>query len=566
MKPDIRWQALLALVGLALAAMLLSYQVQSAALCTTTVPAAGGTFIEGMVGRPLALNPLLSDPYPIDRELVGLLFDGLVREEADGSLAPALAESWAYSEDGLTLTFTLRDGLAWHDGEPVTARDVAFTYGLMQSDDFPGPAELIPLWQSVTITVIDDRHIQFTLAQPYAPFIEATTRGILPAHLLGDIEPADLDSIAFNAAPIGTGPFMVQPGQDWQQSGRLRLTPNPVDWREGTLLSDIEFRFFATADELLAAFRNGEIHAANNLPPTLAPDVLTAEGARLFSSPAQRYTALFFNLGDTGTPAVRSKEVRQALAYGLDRSALIASVLNGQGVAFEGPYLPGSWAARPGLMTAYSYQPETAAALLDTAGWPFGDGGRFRDGGLLTLRLVAVDQPESRAVAQEIARQWAALGIDTPVTLLSDAESLRAALDSGEFDVALLDVVPPADPDLYDFWSQEAIIRGHNYGSWNNRRASEALEAARQLVPQAERAVYYEAFLRQFDADLPALTLYQHVTNYVLSDAVQAAEIGRLQEPRDRFATLPAWFLSFREVPVNCPAATSTAGVTPAGD
>ena len=92
------------------------------------------------------------------------------------------------------------------------------------------------------------------------------------------------------------------------------------------------------------------------------------------------------------------------------------------------------------------------------------------------------------------------------------------------------------------------------------------VEAARQLVPQAERAVYYEAFLRQFDADLPALTLYQHVTNYVLSDAVQAAEIGRLQEPRDRFATLPAWFLSFREVPVNCPAATSTAGVTPAGD
>jgi len=150
------------------------------------------------------------------------------------------------------------------------------------------------------------------------------------------------------------------------------------------------------------------------------------------------------------------------------------------------------------------------------------------------------------------------LGIDTAVTLLPDAESLRAALDGGDFDVALLDVIPPADPDLYDFWSQEAIVRGHNYGSWNNRRASEALEAARQLVPQAERAVYYEAFLRQFDADLPALTLYRHVTNYVLSDTVQAAEIGRLQEPRDRFATLPAWFLSFREVPVNCPAATTS--------
>ncbi len=126
------------------------------------------------------------------------------------------------------------------------------------------------------------------------------------------------------------------------------------------------------------------------------------------------------------------------------------------------------------------------------------------------------------------------------------------ALAGRDFDVALLDVAPPADPDQYDFWSQEAIVRGHNYAGWNNRRASEALETARQLLPQGERAVYYEAFLRQFDADLPALTLYQHVTSYALSDRVQEAEIGRLGQPRDRFLTLPAWFLSFREITVSC--------------
>ena len=552
MKPDIRWQSLLALVGLALALMLLSYRVQSAALCTTAVPAAGGTFVEGMVGRPLSLNPLLSDPYPVDRELVGLIFDGLVRAEADGRFVPALAESWAYSEDGLTLTFTLREGLTWHDGQPVTAGDVAFTYSLMQSEAFPGPADLVRLWKSVTITVVNERQVQFTLAQPYAPLIAATTRGILPAHLLQDVAPADLATAAFNRAPVGTGPFMVQPGQDWATSGRLRLTPNPGYWREGTQLSDIEFRFFATAEALLAAFEDGQVHAAYQLPPTLAPELLTAAGARVFTSPAQRYSALFFNLADSASPAVRTKEVRQALAYGLDRPQMIAAVLNGQGLVFEGPYLPDTWAARPGLMTAYTYQPETAAALLDGAGWPFGDGGRFRDGALLSLRLVAVDQPESRAVAQAIIQQWAKLGIATEATLLPDGESLRATLDEGAFDVALLDVAAPADPDLYDFWSQEAIIRGHNYGSWNNRRASEALEAARQLLPQAERAPYYEAFLRQFDGDLPALTLYQHVTNYVLSDKVQAAEIGRLQEPRDRFVTLPVWFLNYREVTVSC--------------
>ena len=95
-------------------------------------------------------------------------------------------------------------------------------------------------------------------------------------------------------------------------------------------------------------------------------------------------------------------------------------------------------------------------------------------------------------------------------------------------------------------------MRGQNYAAWNNRRASEALEAARQTLPQNERTVYYEAFLRQFDADLPALSLYRHVTSYVLSDTVQQAEIGRLGQPRDRFATLPAWFLAFREIAVSC--------------
>lgn len=139
MKPDIRWQALLAVAGLALALMFLSFQSQSAALCTVTVPAAGGTFVEGVVGRPRYLNPLLSDPYPVDRQINDLIFEGLVGYDEQDQIVPALAESWAISEDGLTFTFTLREDATWHDGESVTAADVAFTYGLIQHEDFPAP-------------------------------------------------------------------------------------------------------------------------------------------------------------------------------------------------------------------------------------------------------------------------------------------------------------------------------------------------------------------------------------------------------------------------------------------
>lgn len=552
MKPDIRWQLLLASTGLLLVLMLLSYQVQSAALCTVTVPATGGTFIEGMVGRPNFLNPLLSDPYPVDREINNLIFDGLVRYNEEGQLEPALAREWSVSEDGLTFTFTLEDGLTWHDGQPVTTADVAFTYGLMQKEDFPGPASLISLWQPVTITPIDERQIAFTLTQPYAPFFEATTRGILPAHLLENVAVADLATHPFNQAPVGTGPFMVQAGQDWTRTGRLRLSPNPASWRQGVQINDIEFRFFAAADDVVTAFRNGEIHAVNGLSSAEIPEITAETSARIFTSIAPRYSALFFNLSESGAPALQFREVRKAIGFTLNREALVDKIINGQGVLFDGPYLPDNWAARPDLMTTYTYQPETAGSLLDSTGW-VGAGTRIREGVPLALRFVVLDTPEQQAVAEEITRQLSKIGIEAQITLAADAVSLRQALAERQFDMALVEVVPPNDPDLYDFWSQEAIVRGHNYSGWNNRRASEALESGRQIIPQAERAAYYEAFLRQFDADLPALTLYQHADTYVMNEIVKGAEIGRVWKPRDRYQSLPAWFLNYRDVTVSCP-------------
>jgi len=227
-------------------------------------------------------------------------------------------------------------------------------------------------------------------------------------------------------------------------------------------------------------------------------------------------------------------------------------VLNGQGVVFDGPYTPEHWAARPDLFTAYTYQPETAAALLDGAGWT-GGGVRTREGSPLSLRLLALDQADHRAVAEEIARQWAAAGVEVQVVTAPGIDALRKALSERAYDVALVEIATPNDPDLYDFWSQEAMVRGQNFAGWNNRRASEALEAGRQVFPEGERVPYYEAFQRQFDADLPALTLYQHVSSYVLRDDVQQAEVGLVWHPRDRYQSLPAWFLNYRDVTVSCP-------------
>jgi peptide/nickel transport system substrate-binding protein len=563
-KVDIRWQLLLAALTLALVLAILSFQVQATGLCSVRLPAAGGVLVEGMVGAPQRLNPLLSDGSPVDQELVSLLFDGLTRYDDSGRLQPALARSWQVSEDGLSILFELRDDVTWHDGRPFTADDVLFTYGLLQGDDFPAAPEARVLWQSITITATEGTEasgqfsVLFTLPSSYGPFLDATTRGILPSHLLGSIPPALLQDHAFNQAPVGTGPFRVASGSDWRRTGRLRLAPNLAYWRQGMDLDGVEFRFYPDDSALLAAFAAGEIHAVNTVNVPALPEAVVLPGMRLFTAPSARYTQLLFNLTSSGNPAVRQLAVRQALAHALDRQTLIDQALNGQALLLDGPYLPQSWAYNTGNITIYPPDLERAGALLSEAGWQLeGENQRLREGERLTLRLLATHDGWRPNLAEGIARQWAAAGVNSELVIV-EPELLRQNLAARDFDVALVDVDPPGDPDYYDFWSQEAIVRGQNYAGWNHRRASEALEAARQLWSIPERQPYYDAFLRFFDGDLPALTLFQHVYTYGLSESVlqkdgSPAEIGLINHARDRYRTMPGWFLFYRDVSVACP-------------
>ncbi len=557
MKLHLRWQILLALLALGLVVSILSFQVQTSSLCVTRVPASGGIFAEGTVGAPQYLNPLLSDANPVDRELVSLIFDGLTQVGEKGQIEPALAETWTVGADGRTLQFTLRDDITWHDGQPVTAADVVFTYGLMQQDDFPGSPALQTLWQSVIINQIDDDTVEFVLAEPYAPFLEATTRGILPAHLLAAVPPAELPAHPFNQSPVGSGPWRIQSGQNWQESRRLQLTPNPMTWREGTQIPTLEFRFYPDDDSLLAALTAGEVYAISQVPPAILPSVAAMPDVRLFTAVSPRYTMLLFNLSDTA-PLIQPVEMRQALAYALDRQALIDDSLSGQAVPLEGPYLPSSWAYNPRQLTPYVHDPLTATARLTAAGWVLPEGQNVRQNGdqPLVVRLLTLDAEPYRALAQNLQAQWTAVNVNTLIITVPSAMALRESLTSGEFDVALIDVIPPTDPDLYDFWSQEALVRGQNYARWNNRRASEALEGGRQVWAVDERRPYYDTFLRLFDAQLPALTLYQHVTTYALNSDVKQVEVNLLQTPRDRYVTFAQWFLLYRDVTVSCPLPT----------
>lgn len=558
MKINLRWQLLLAVTGFALVLSLLSLTVPGpavpgAVVCQAQVPMRGGVFAEGFVGAPRYLNPLLSDGNPVDREIAALLFDGLTRYDALGELVPNLG-SWVVGEDGKTVRFRLFEGKLWHDGEPVTAVDVIYTYGLMQDEAFPGSPDLKALWQSVTMTQIDAMTVEFGLTEPYAPFLAATTRGLLPAHLLQGVTAVSLPTHAFNDAPVGTGPLLVDGSVSWRENGRLRLLPSPAVWPQGVQLDAIDYHFYPDEATMLADFAAGTLQAVHWLPAAALPEMAALPQARLFTAREGRYTTLLFNLTGSAQAGVNTVEMRRSLALGLDRNLLVDRVLQGQGVVFEGPYLPSSWGYRPDVLTQYGAgDGETAVSQLETQGWvlPAGGGPRQKEGALLQLRLVALQHQQP--VADELARQWAEIGVGVELTLLPDVASLRSVLAERSFDVALFDVVPGGDPDLYDFWSQEAMVRGQNYAGWNNRRASESLESGRQLWRVEERRPFYDTFLRLYDNDLPAFSLYQHVHTYAVRSEVEKLDIGQIRSPRDRYHTLADWFMLYRDVAIACP-------------
>jgi ABC-type transport system substrate-binding protein len=182
---------------------------------------------------------------------------------------------------------------------------------------------------------------------------------------------------------------------------------------------------------------------------------------------------------------------------------------------------------------------------------PEGGTVRVREGEALILQLVGLNA--QRELITVVANQLAAVGIETEASFMSNIDALQTVLADGNFDVALVDVVPSYDPDLYDFWSQEAMIRGQNYGQWNNQRASEALEGGRQLWRVEERLPFYDAFLRIYNVELPAITLYQHLSTYVITTDVKLADIGLHYQPRDRYRNFDEWFLHFKDIPIPCP-------------
>ena len=570
MSKYIRWQALLTLLGIALIAAVLlyvslgrrielppSYPTSSLA---ATVQARGGTYVEGVAGYPRSINPLFSSLNDIDRDLCALVFEGLTQVNERNEIVPLLAERWQVSGDGLTYTFYLRDSVRWQDGQPFTADDVLFTVSVLQSPDFPGLPNLSDLWRSVQATQIDRYTVQFTLLEPYAPFLDYTTIGLLPKHILEKVPIANLDKDPFNLAPVGTGLFKVE-----------ELTPDRIllgtnhyhrQWLR-TQLDSIEFRFYPSYERVLAAYEAGEVTGVSRLLAQDMDRVRANPNLQLLSARLSGYSLIFLNLKNADKPFFQDVRVRQALFYALDRQGLIDSVLGGQGFVIDSPIMPQSWAYAPEVRQ-YSYDPEQAKALLDKADWTLPDPRqvtvgevkaadahvRTKKGQLLEFTLLTNDIPDRVALAHAIADEWAAIGVRATVESVSMANLTQGYLGPRKFDAVLSQWLSlPPDPDPYPVWhSTQATISGQNYSGFDNRDADEAIEVARTITDPAKRAELYRTFQAIFAEQVPSLLLYQAVYSYAVDKQVRNVQIAPMSDPSGRFRTVANWAILEKRV------------------
>ncbi|MBI5034557.1 MAG: peptide ABC transporter substrate-binding protein [Chloroflexi bacterium] len=555
----IRWQLLIAVVGIAFLSVVLGYL----ALNTNSVERAdfGGTYTEGLAGRPNAINPIFSQYNDVDRDIASLVFNGLTRSSENGTIQSDLATSWSISPDGLIYTFTLRSNVYWHDDVPFTADDVLFTIHSIQDPTSKSPPDLSAFWRTVAVTAVDAGTVRFQLTQPYAPFLDYTTLGILPVHVLKDIAPSDLFQNPFNRRPIGTGPFMVSE----MTLDHATLDANPRYYGPRPYLGRVLFKFYPDYESAFAAYQRDEIEGIARIQPAFVAKARSLENLTLYNARIAGYSLVYLNLSK---PAFQDKSVRQALLYAIDRQRIINDLLQGQGLLAASPIAPGTWAYNSAV-PQYPFDVEKAKSILDNAGWKDpGDGVRKKDQNVLSFNLTTIDDPTRVAMANEIAKSWQAIGIKATVQTVPSSLIVTSVLRPRQFDAVLYDWRTPSnDPDQYENWHQTQIPGatglGQNYSGLNDRDVSEALENARRTSDQAKRAELYKQFQELFADRVPALLLYYPVYTYGVDKRVHDVQLAPMLAPSDRFRGVASWYLKTKRIAFSTDVGEPTAAPRP---
>ncbi|MCC6169861.1 MAG: peptide ABC transporter substrate-binding protein [Caldilineaceae bacterium] len=502
---------------------------------------AGGekVIILGLSQEPELLNRALSTQLAAF-DIAQFSVEGLLEVDPDGNFIPALAEevpsveNGLVSADGKTITYNLKQGVLWSDGQPFTCDDVVFTWEAVMNPA-GGAVATTGYDQIESVTCDGDHRVVVHYAEFYAPFLTRFD-AILPRHATGD--PAEMSNWAYNWQPVGTGPFVLQ---QWVQGDRMVYVKNE-HYRGAPDLPKVDrvvVRIIPSREVGKALITSGEVDILWDLTEADVPEFEDNPNVVLYARPSPSTERLVLNLADPTLdatddplhhphPLLGDVRVRQAIQAAIDKQLIVDELLYGATTVGVSELSLG-WAKCD--IAPSVYDPDQAMQLLDEAGFVDQDGDGIRDchgcqhaeeGAPLRLKFQTTSGSQLREEVQQLIVEMArAVGIDLYIENVPSAElfgswDAGAFRKHGHFDVLMYSTSDGIDPHelLFSYFHSSQMPveanggAGFNYSRWVNAKADAALEAAATTPDMAARKAGYQTVCEQVDAELPQIYLY----------------------------------------------------------
>jgi peptide/nickel transport system substrate-binding protein len=436
----------------------------------------GGTVVVAGRGDPVSMNSLVSTDFESEQHQVHVLFVTLVSNDENYEPRPYFARSWEFDSDTSEVVFHLRHDLQWHDGTPVTSRDVAFTFERLKDPavPFPNPS-YFDYWDAAE--VIDPATIRFFL-RPHANALYGWTRtAIMPEHILGEVPPEDLEAHPFGTlAPLGNGPFRFVeriPGDRWVFEANPEF---PEDLGGRPYVDRLVYRQIPDEFALTAALQTGEVDLVIDASPSMLDQVGDDPEVVSTSYSAPEYAFIAWN---SKRPEFADPLVRRALTMAIDRETLVQAVLGGNGTVAPGPVGPWHW-AYDSTWAPLPYSPEEAGALLDQAGWTDsdGDGARDRNGEPFSFELLATPRRDWGAIQTLVQASLGQIGVDVEPVVREQGALIPLVIGPDRrFDAVIIGWARDVPLNDIDLWACDQVGQPFQFTSYCNPELDVVLDS-----------------------------------------------------------------------------------------
>jgi len=507
---------------------------------TVAKPIAGGNYIEGIIGQPIAINPITAT-NEVDRDLIALMFTNILD----------LIENYKTSDDQRIWTLTLKKDLRWSDGQPLTSDDVLFTLQAIQDPETRSP--LAESWRSVIGERLSEKQFRFNLREPDAFFLNTLqTFQILPRHIFEGIPPANWRLSDYNLKPVGNGPYKFY-DYSKRKDGfitQYRLVVNDYYVGQRPFIGNFYLRFYSNKEDALRAFTMKKIDGIGGLDQRDLNQIKIAH--QIFKTQIPGYYAIFFN--PSLHPALKEKEVRQALTYAVDKNAIVSQIFGNYAAIVNGPLFSTSEYYDPEIYKNDLFSPDRTVAILESAKWKLN-----KDG----IRTKVVDKKEIKLefdlivpniefltkAAELIKNNWSNIGVKVNISAMRPIDVNNDIIKTRNYQMLMFGIILRNNLDLSYFWhSSKRFYPGGNLALYTNKTIDALLEEVKNNPNNEMRLQNLRKIQQIIHDDYPAVFLFMPDYIYVATKELKGFNLKTLATRSDRFQNVNEWYLKTARV------------------